>query len=430
MFYPETRKYLELYDPQQMKVLMVTGTKGKTSTITMCSHVANQLSNNTFLVNTTGVYLNGQKILTYQDSISNFGKSPTVMPGRFFYGFFRDGKHQANDSFAVVESSLSSGIYGTGLTHHDIGILTNNYADHIDGQRIKFQDDIYLLKSFIFREIKPGGVFVVNLDQEYGLRAVSQTQQLNKQIKIKGFTLQGKDKAQKMYDDLDLFDVYFADHDFASSIRHGSIFDMNNFPYYFGDGHPKFIVQNLLTVLASLDELFTSEDIGKSLTTFKFPESYGRLQFYESDEKALVIDYAHEIESLMQMIELIKHRYKAKITLVTRVSPDRSDEFLKQFAKDLTMLEIDRLVFYDKIDGQKRKSFRSNSGKVLQPGDIMNFMINQVSALGADFEVTGQIVEKDALASALESGEVVLHIVNDPEGFNDIPLDLGMKRVL
>ncbi len=430
MFYPETKKYLEPYDPQQMKVLMVTGTKGKTSAITMCAHVVNQLSKNTFLVNTTGVYWNEQNILTNQDSIKSFGKSPTVMPGRFLHGFFMDKNIDFSTTVATLESSFSSGIYSTGLTHHDIGILTNIYADHIDGKKIKSQDDIYLLKSFIFREIKPGGIFVVNLDQEYGLRAVSEAQQLNKQIKIKGFTLQGKEKAQQMYDELDLSDVYFSDQGQATSIRLGPMFDMNNFPYYFGDGYPKFIVQNLLTVFASLDELFLSEDIGKSLTTFKFPESYGRLQFYESDEKALVIDFAHEIESLVQMIELIKHRYDRKITLVTRVAPDRSDEFLKQFAKDLAKLPIDRLVFYDKIDGQSRKTYRSASGKVLQPGDIMKYLKKQVLAQNVSFEVEGFIGERDALMDALDSGDAVLHIVNDAERIKGIVQKLGMKRVL
>jgi cyanophycin synthetase len=430
MFYPETRKYLEPYNPQQMKVLMVTGTKGKTSIITMCTHVVNQLSKNTFLVNTTGVYWNQQNILTNQDSIRNFGKSPTVMPGRFLHGFFMDKDIDFSTTIATLESSFSSGIYGTGLIHHDVGILTNIYVDHIDGERIKSQDDIYLLKSFIFREIKPGGIFVVNLDQDYGLKAVSETQKLNKQIKIKGFTLQGKDKAQELYDNLDLFDVYFADQGQAMSIKKGLIFDMNKFPYYFGDGYPKFIVQNLLIVFASLDELFTVEDVGESLETFKFPESYGRLQFYQSDKKVLVIDYAHEIESLAQMIELIKHRYKRKITLVTRVAPDRSEKFLKQFAKDLATLPIDRLVFYDKIDGKKRKTYRSSAGKVLKPGDIMNFLLDQVLAQGADFKVDGQIAERDALINAVNSGEVVLHIVNDVKGIKDSVQELGMRRVL
>jgi cyanophycin synthetase len=410
MYYPENRRFLRNFKLKETPVLMVTGTKGKTSISSMSSHVLKQSFEHILLLNTAGVYWNQNKLFTDQDSINNFGKAITVMPGRYFYGLLRDQALDLSKACAIVEASLGCGVYGTGLQYHDIGILTNIYQDHIDGEIIRSKQDLYQLKSFIFREIKPGGLFVTNLDQKLCLRAIKEAQALKKDLKIKGITSLGKSKAQRLYKKYQLSDAFFVEQDTLYSVKLGAIYDLNQFAYYFKQISTRFIPGNLMLIFASLSEMLPVEKIGQRLNSFRFPFEYGRLQFYKGQDKNLVIDFAHEIESLTQVVQLVKDKYQTKPALITRVAPDRSDEFIKKFGVDLSHLNLSALFIFDIIDGKQRKLYRERSGKVRQPGETAELLATAAEQERPRFPIYQLIDEKQALDQALKQYPVVLHI--------------------
>jgi UDP-N-acetylmuramyl pentapeptide synthase len=65
----------------KITTFIVTGTKGKTSVVTLINHFLGP-NYHKLLVSSEGVFLNSRKIASYQDSLINFGRSPNVRPGR------------------------------------------------------------------------------------------------------------------------------------------------------------------------------------------------------------------------------------------------------------------------------------------------------------------------------------------------------------
>ncbi|MBD3250598.1 MAG: hypothetical protein GF381_03460 [Candidatus Pacebacteria bacterium] len=430
MYYSETRRYLRDYNPKQTTVMAITGTKGKTSVSSLASHVLRPSYEHLLLLNTVGVYWDEEKLFSHQDSVDNFGKAITVMPGRYFYGVFRDQDVDPQQVAAVMETALGTGVYGTGLTHHSIGVLTNIFQDHIDGEIIRSRDDIYQLKSFIFKEIRPGGLFVTNADQDLCLRAIQEAQTLNSDLIIKAFTRQGKDHAKLMAKRYSLADVYYFEDKVIHSLNEGQLYDISTFPYFFEAMGAHFIAENIMAVMAALSVVIPLDRIAKRLNNFRFPFEYGRLQFYHSQEKRLVVDFAHEIESLTQMIDLIKNQFKAKPAVVTRIAPDRSDDFIQAFAQDLAKLDIQALYVFDIIDGKKRKIFRSRTGQIRQPGDTVELIASTLAQSNPSFPVYQFIDEARALDAALDREKLILHIKKDLSKIAALAKQHNLERYL
>ena len=66
----------------KITTFVVTGTKGKTSVVTLINHFLGP-NYHKLLVSSEGVFLNSRKIASFQDSLINFGRSPNVRPGRY-----------------------------------------------------------------------------------------------------------------------------------------------------------------------------------------------------------------------------------------------------------------------------------------------------------------------------------------------------------
>ena len=131
---------------KQSKVVAVTGTKGKTTVVTVLAEVLRALTKkDTIHVTTTGHFVNGERRSTLDESLATWGLVPSVCPGRYLY----ESLSFKERGVAVLESSLgSSSINGMGYSWHEVGIFLNVFKDHIgNSSRIKSQADILKAKK-------------------------------------------------------------------------------------------------------------------------------------------------------------------------------------------------------------------------------------------------------------------------------------------
>jgi len=70
----------------KITTFIVTGTKGKTSVVTLINHFLGP--NYHKLLSSKGLFLNSRKIASYEDSLINFGYPPKVRPGRYVVPIF------------------------------------------------------------------------------------------------------------------------------------------------------------------------------------------------------------------------------------------------------------------------------------------------------------------------------------------------------
>jgi hypothetical protein len=68
----------------------VTGTKGKTTTVSVIAEVLQKLNHNVLKVDTTGHFINGKRKSDLESSKALWGLVPSVSPGRYLYEFYEN----------------------------------------------------------------------------------------------------------------------------------------------------------------------------------------------------------------------------------------------------------------------------------------------------------------------------------------------------
>ena len=434
MVYPTTRYYLKLFERKNLTSFVITGTKGKTLVSLLLSHLLSDSFSRNILIDTTGVYDDGVMVSTGKESKKNFSFTPSVMPGRYLYNLFQNESKKSRVA-AVLESSLSCGVYGTGLKQHDVGILTNIYEDHIDNKLIRDREDLYELKAFVFREIKIGGKFITSLDDQLTLKSLSEPVLKQKKIMKIGTTLKklSLNEHQKIKRKYDLYDIYYLDNNLnICSLSEGLIYNQREFPYFFGNETTGFTSSNLMDVLAALGTLVEKKEIQKKLEYFRYPASYGRQLFFKKENRILVVDYAHEPESLRQLISGVNFKFNDTSHLITRISPNRSDFEIKKFAKLLGKLPISGISIFDKVDGISSKAIVTASGHSREAGESAMMLYNNIS-FDTSIKINKKVIlqEEKALEDAIKSDhKLIVHIVNNVDTILSLIKRHNFKRFL
>jgi len=98
-----------------MKIISITGTKGKTTVTRALSEIIYKSGENVLRVDTDGHYINEKRKSTLEDSKKLFMLVPTVCPGKYLL----DVKKYFPDFTAVFETAIgSSGSAGLGYGLH------------------------------------------------------------------------------------------------------------------------------------------------------------------------------------------------------------------------------------------------------------------------------------------------------------------------
>lgn len=280
----DTRKYLEEYlkDNYQkylneMNIIGVTGTNGKTTTCFLINESLNSIGIKCAYIGTIGYYLGKEKIESLPNSSPDICDIYDMMINAYDNGYRN----------IVIEVS-SQGLVRNRLKYidFDYAIFTNLTEDHLDEH--KTMENYALAKKMLFDSLKPNGIGIINYDDEYKKYFIT------KNTITYGFN--------------------GGDYKVINPIYHnqGTTFKYihNNNEYLINSPLlGKYNIYNLLAVIIVLEQMnIKNEIIEKMIGNLKCPP--GRMDIVKYKNNSIIIDYAHTpdaIDNILSTVKKIKH---------------------------------------------------------------------------------------------------------------------------
>jgi len=365
-----------------MRKITITGTKGKTTTTAVISHVLRTLGHNVLKVDTNGHYVNGVQKSTLEESRNIWGLVPTVCPGRYLWEFQTNPSLQEN-AVAVLESSLgSSALAGLGYRHHDVGVFLNVMEDHLgSSQRLKTRADIAKAKSFIFSRIAQNGYVVFNADDELVIKTLDKVPAERAATRIPcGLHFERFPLAQHLKNGGIALTIRDNNLLLLSQDKETILCNVAAVAWTFNATF-KPSLYNLLHVTGAIYGHYNGvlpAGFRKAIEASQLDPDSGRLHLMTAKNGTRVlVDYAHEKNSLAAVGRLAKSLApEGSVIGVVRLAYDRTPELIQDTGRYIAPY-FDSFVVYDKIDGYWGKA-------ELLPGRRFNKVEGKVSQLFAD----------------------------------------------
>lgn len=295
---PDTREYLKKYLKEnydqyvnEMTLIGITGTNGKTTSSYLLYQALNALGIKTAYIGTIGFYLEKRECLLPNTSVDLCDTYDLLMKA-YDKGF----------KTVVLETS-SHALYNKRLDilSFDYAVFTNLTQDHLDYH--KTMENYAKAKEILFTKLKQNGKAIINMDDPNYQR----------------FSL--KDNKNIFY-----------------GINHGDVkiidYNMNSngteFTYEYQNKKNKLMTKlvgkyNLYNLLVCLTILLDMKiDEGKIKRVFpKLECPNGRMDKINFENKSIIIDYAHTPDAIEKIISTVKEFTKGNIYVVFGCTGDR-----------------------------------------------------------------------------------------------------------
>ncbi len=311
----DTRKYLSDYLKEkyketrnQIKLIGVTGTNGKTTTAFLLHKAFCALHVRASYIGTVGFYQD-EKIRSLNNTTPDLYDLYEMM----------DESVQKGCKVMVMEVSSQGLAYGrvNGL-EFDMALFTNLTQDHLDFH--KTMENYALAKQELFRRIKKDGCAVVNVDDSY-----------------KGYYLLEENRNVT---------YGFLDADYKITHFHmnplGTSFDFS----YQGNTYPvetkllgKYNVYNMMSVITLLHEYGFSMDEILSISS-KLEAPAGRMDTVRMGTNSIIVDYAHTPDAIENILKTVKEVKPHHIYVVFGCTGDR-DRLKRPIMTRLVLENVD-----------------------------------------------------------------------------------------
>ncbi|MBY0353684.1 UDP-N-acetylmuramoyl-L-alanyl-D-glutamate--2,6-diaminopimelate ligase [Candidatus Babeliales bacterium] len=146
----------------QLKIIGVTGTKGKTTTTYLIEHMLRTSGYKTAML--SGVV---NKILDREEP-----STLTTPESDYLHMFFAECVKQGVDYVVMEVSSHALSLFRTHGITFEAAAFTNLAIEHMDFHQTL--EDYFAAKMMLFEQIKPNGTIVINADNEWGIKALEQ----------------------------------------------------------------------------------------------------------------------------------------------------------------------------------------------------------------------------------------------------------------
>lgn len=290
----DTRQYLEQYLEEnynsyldQMTIIGITGTNGKTTSAYLIYQALNKLGTKTAYIGTIGFFLE-EKVMSLPNTSVDICDTYDLLMKAYDAGF----------KTVVMETSshaLQNGRLKT--IHFDYAIFTNLTQDHLDYH--KTMENYALAKQILFHSLKKGGVAIINNDDVY-----------------KNYFLLNENKNVT---------YGFEESDYTINnvqmSNQGSSFNLGNLKI-----ETKLIgrynIYNLTDAIVLLKQMkFQDEQIEEVVKKLNPPA--GRMDKIEYKTNSIIIDYAHTPDGLENFISTVSEFVKGNIYIVFGCTGDR-----------------------------------------------------------------------------------------------------------
>ncbi len=281
-------KYSYIFD--DMTLIGITGTNGKTTTAYLINAALNKLNIKSSYIGTIGYYVGSDRVKSLDNT------SPDIC---HMYELIINA-YENGCKYIVIEASSQGLDMGRfeGITF-DYAIFTNLTQDHLDYH--KTMDKYALAKLLLFKKLKKNGKSIINYDDEY--------------------------KKYFIDDNSILYGFKGGDYRVVESIYN---FSNTKFKYKHNDEiisvySPllgNYNIYNLLVVIIVLESI--GIEINKILTTIKdLDHPNGRMDTIEYKDNKIIIDYAHSPDAIKKVVDTIKMFDENNIYVVFGCTGDR-----------------------------------------------------------------------------------------------------------
>ena len=367
-----------------MKIIGVTGTKGKTTTSYFVKYILENAGHKVGLVGTIETIIGDKKIPSCNTTPESF----TLQK------YLKEMKDAGCDTVVMEVSSQGLMMHRTQGFIFDYGIFTNIEPDHIGPNEHASFEEYMACKGLLFKQCKVG---IVNCDDKHWKQV---TQGHTCELETYGFS----EEAQLRASDLELVTgAGYLGIDFKVS----GLVNMN----VMTDIPGKFSAYNALTAIAICRHFgVKEEDITKALAGAKVK---GRIEMVKvSDNFTLMIDYAHNAMALESLLTTLKDYRPNRLVCMFGCGGNRSK--LRRFEMGEVSGKLADLTI-----------ITSDNPRFEEPQDIINDIKTGIE------KTDGKYVEicdrKEAIRYAITHGEPGDIIVLAGKGHEDYQEIKGVK---
>lgn len=316
------------YPAEKMKVIGITGTKGKTTTTYMVKSILDRAGYKVGLVGTIEIIIGEEHIPA----------SHTTPESYLVQEYFAKMVEAGCDTVVMEVSSQGLKMHRTAGIQFELGIFTNMEPDHIGPGEHESFEEYMACKGMLFRKCKKG---IVNIDDVHWKTV-----------------LQGHTCEMETYGFAKEADFRAANTQLVNRPGYlGIAYDVQgkmNFPVEI-DIPGKFSVYNSLTAIAICSHF--QVPVEKIQTALKVAKVKGRVEMVKvSDAFTLMIDYAHNAMSLESLLGTLREYNPGRLVCMFGCGGNRSR--LRRFEMgevsgkmaDFTIITSDNPRFEDPLE--------------------------------------------------------------------------------
>lgn len=316
------------YPAEKLKVIGITGTKGKTTTTYMIKSILEDVGHKVGLIGTIEAIIGDKKIPAANTTPESF----TI------HQYFAEMLKAGCDSVVMEVSSQGLMLHRTAGIPFEIGIFTNLGKDHIGPNEHKDFEDYKRCKGLLFKQCKLG---IANVDDAY-------FEDVFAGATCKTETFGFSEKA-----DLRAVNTHLVSRPGYLGVAY-QVTGLMNFDVEI-DIPGTFSVYNSLTAIAVCRHFQVPTDvIQKALKAAKVK---GRIEMVKvSDEFTLMIDYAHNAMSLESLLTTLKEYNPTRLVCLFGCGGNRSKDRRYEMGEvsgrlaDLTIITSDNPRFEEPQD--------------------------------------------------------------------------------
>ncbi|SDK04491.1 cyanophycin synthetase [Natronincola ferrireducens] len=370
--FPEGEKYT-------IPIISVTGTNGKTTTTRMLGKIFRETGLTVGMTTTGGVYIQDEEIVK-GDTTGPQSAQTVLMDKRVEFG--------------VLETARG-GIVNKGLGYDlaDIGIITNIGDDHLGIDGINTLEEMADVKALVVEAVKKEGYAILNADDLYTPRIAERVrcniiyfakdianETIKHHMACGGKAVYLKKKTICIYDGIKEIPVIKIDEipaTFGGVLEHNIENSMAAIAGAHGCGVEPKVIYN------ALSQFYTD--------TINNP---GRFNVFDVKNFKVVIDYGHNIDGYMKVLEGLKKMKAGKLVGIIGVPGDRTD---------ISILKVGEISgqYFDYVYIKEDKDLRGR-----KPGEVANIMKKGCSLGGLNENAMEiELCEIKALNKAMETAE-------------------------
>ena len=302
--------YLFPHGDGRIPVIAITGTNGKTSVVKIVGKILENKGYCVGMTTTGGIYICGKKVV--EGDTTGPWSARLVLRDR-------------SVDIAVLECARG-GIWRRGLGYDRayIGCVLNIREDHIGVDGIENLDDIFWIKSVVTEAVLPYGYSIVNAEDIYAERLLERARGKHALFSTKKNELVEREiKSDGIAVYIENGIVYYENKE-----RREKVMKVGELTYALG-GYLMANVENSLAAILIAKLMGIENNIIRDTLFTLEPGSFsGRLNIKEYKGKKIIVDYAHNPDSILKLKDLVDYIKPRETWCVIAIPGDRDDSLL------------------------------------------------------------------------------------------------------